>query len=151
MSTGATAPATDPGTITQPPLAAMAAAAQRIRRDIVEMTTAAGSGHPSSSLSAVEIMTALYFGGLLRHDAARPEWPERDRFILSKGHAAPILYAVLAERGYFGVDPAIEPAAPRQPARRTSQHAPPARRRGLHRLVGPGVVHWAGPRAGRPG
>ena len=101
---GLPVPATDPGTLNRPPLAAMAAAAQRIRRDIVEMTTAAGSGHPSSSLSAVEIMTALYFGGLLRHDAARPEWPERDRFILSKGHAAPILYAVLAERGYFGVD-----------------------------------------------
>ena len=104
MSMGAAAPATDPGTITDPPLDDMAAAARRIRRQIVKMTTAAGSGHPSSSLSAVEIMTALYFGGLLRHDAARPEWPARDRFILSKGHAAPILYAVLAERGYFGVD-----------------------------------------------
>jgi transketolase len=55
----------------------------------------------SSSYSCVEILTALYFGGILRHRADEPEWPERDRFILSKGHAAPILYAVLARAGYF--------------------------------------------------
>src|SRR5262245_16438512 len=65
------------------------------------MTTEAGSGHPSSSLSAVEVVTALYFGGFLRHDPKRPHWPDRDRFILSKGHAAPVLYAALAEAGYF--------------------------------------------------
>ncbi len=76
-------------------------AARRMRRDIITMTTAAGSGHPTSSLSAVEIVTALYFGGVLRHDPSRPNWPERDRFILSKGHAAPVLYAALAEAGYF--------------------------------------------------
>ena len=52
------------------------------------MTTEAGSGHPSSSLSATEMVTALYFGGFLRHDAKNPHWPDRDRFILSKGHAA---------------------------------------------------------------
>lgn len=75
--------------------------ARRLRRDIVTSTTAAGSGHPSSSLSAVEIVTALFFGGHLRYDARRPHWPARDRFILSKGHAAPILYAALAEAGYF--------------------------------------------------
>src|SRR5205085_127241 len=63
--------------------------------------TEAGSGHPSSSLSAVEVVTALYFGGFLRHDAKYPHWPDRDRFILSKGHAAPVLYAALAESGYF--------------------------------------------------
>lgn len=65
------------------------------------MTTRAGSGHPSSSLSAVDILTVLYFGGVMRYDPGRPDWPERDRFILSKGHAAPALYAVLAEAGYF--------------------------------------------------
>src|SRR5438445_13371195 len=65
------------------------------------MTTEAGSGHPSSSLSAAEVVTALYFGGFLRHDAKDPHWPDRDRFILSKGHAAPVLYAALAEAGYF--------------------------------------------------
>src|SRR2546428_3109097 len=65
------------------------------------MTTEAGSGHPSSSLSAVEVLTALYAGGVMRQDPKNPPWPERDRFILSKGHAAPVLYAVLAECGYF--------------------------------------------------
>ncbi len=52
----------------------------------------------------VEILTALFFGGVLRHDPDRPDWPDRDRFILSKGHGAPGLYAVLAERGYFPVE-----------------------------------------------
>jgi transketolase len=78
--------------------------ARAMRRDIVRMTTEAGSGHPSSSLSAVEMVTALYFGGFLRHDSKNPHWPDRDRFILSKGHAAPVLYAALAEAGYFPHD-----------------------------------------------
>lgn len=104
MSTEGAMRLADPGVADEPPLAVMGVAAKKIRRHIIEMTTAAGSGHPSSALSAVEIMTALYFGGLLRHDSSRPDWPDRDRFILSKGHAAPILYAVLAERGYIGVD-----------------------------------------------
>ena len=78
--------------------------ARRIRRHIVEMTHAAQSGHPGGSLSAVEILTALYFGGVLRYDAARPDWPERDRFVMSKGHATPVVYATLAEAGYFDVD-----------------------------------------------
>lgn len=77
---------------------------KRIRKHIVEATTAAGSGHPSSSLSAVELVTTLFFGGFLSYDPKRPKWEERDRFILSKGHAAPLLYAVLAEAGYFPVD-----------------------------------------------
>ncbi|MFN4260455.1 MAG: transketolase [Gemmataceae bacterium] len=75
--------------------------AKIIRQDIITSTTTAGSGHPTSSLSAVEIAVALYFGGVLRHDPKNPKWPQRDRFILSKGHAAPLLYAVLAEAGYF--------------------------------------------------
>ncbi|MBI3408849.1 MAG: transketolase [Planctomycetes bacterium] len=75
--------------------------AKSIRRSIVESTTAAGSGHPTSSLSGVEIATALYFAGVLRYDPKKPRWPERDRFILSKGHGAPLLYAALAEAGYF--------------------------------------------------
>src|SRR6185369_8782679 len=80
------------------------AKAKTIRREIIESTTTAASGHPTSSLSAVEIAVALYFGGILRYDSKNPHWPERDRFILSKGHAAPLLYAVLAEAGYFPVD-----------------------------------------------
>ncbi|HEX3723341.1 MAG TPA: transketolase [Nitrolancea sp.] len=75
--------------------------ARTLRRDVLEMTTEAGSGHPSSSFSIVEVMSVLYFGGVLQYDPQNPHWPERDRFILSKGHAAPILYAVLAEAGYF--------------------------------------------------
>jgi transketolase len=82
-------------------LADLQAHAKSIRKGIITSTTTAGSGHPTSSLSAVEIATALYFGGFLRHDPKNPHWPQRDRFIVSKGHAAPLLYAVLAEAGYF--------------------------------------------------
>ncbi len=77
--------------------------ARKLRRHIVTMTAKAGSGHPGGSLSAVEVVTALYFG-LMRHDPANPNWPDRDRFVLSKGHAAPLLYAALAECGYFPVE-----------------------------------------------
>jgi transketolase len=85
-------------------LAELEAMARRLRRHIITSTTRAGSGHPTSSLSAVEVVTALYFGGVLRYDPKRPDWPQRDRFILSKGHAAPLLYAALAEAGYFPVE-----------------------------------------------
>ena len=68
------------------------------------MLTIAGSGHPGGSLSAAELVTALYFGGFLRHDPERPDWAARDRFILSKGHGVPIQYAALAEAGYFPVE-----------------------------------------------
>jgi len=75
--------------------------AKQIRIDILDMTTKAGSGHPSSSWSSVEILVALFFGGILNYKPEDPWWPERDRFIMSKGHAAPLLYAVLAQAGYF--------------------------------------------------
>ena len=75
-----------------------------LRRHIVTSTTAAGSGHPSSSLSMVEVIATLYFGGVLRYDPGTPDDPDRDRFILSKGHGAPGLYAVLAEAGYIDVE-----------------------------------------------
>ncbi|MGH7718142.1 MAG: transketolase [Gemmatimonadaceae bacterium] len=78
--------------------------ARTLRGHILRMIAAANSGHPGGSLSAVEIVTALYFGGLLRHDPEHPQWPDRDRFILSKGHGAPVLYAALAERGFFPVE-----------------------------------------------
>jgi len=75
--------------------------ARDLRCDILNMTTRAGSGHPSSSFSSVEICTALFFGGVLNYQSDKPDWPGRDRFIMSKGHAAPLLYAVLARAGYF--------------------------------------------------
>jgi transketolase len=73
---------------------------RKVRADVLRATTEAGSGHPGGSLSATDILVTLYWR-VLRHDPENPGWPERDRFILSKGHAAPALYTVLAERGYF--------------------------------------------------
>ncbi len=75
--------------------------AMEMRVDIVRMIAQAGSGHPGGSLSCADILAALYFGGVLEHDPQHPEWEERDRFILAKGHAAPALYAALAQAGYF--------------------------------------------------
>jgi transketolase len=75
--------------------------ARQLRLDILDMTTRAASGHPSSSFSCVEILVALFYGGILRYRPEDPWWPERDRFIMSKGHAAPALYAILAQTGYF--------------------------------------------------
>jgi transketolase len=78
--------------------------AQSLRCSVLQMITAAGSGHPGGSLSAADIMATLYFGGRMLYDPAQPQLKERDRFILSKGHAAPILYAALAEAGFFAKD-----------------------------------------------
>jgi transketolase len=83
-------------------LAQLEAKIWEIRRYIILMTTAAGSGHPGGSLSAADIVTVLYFR-VMNINPKRPDDPERDRFVLSKGHAAPLLYAVLAERGFFPV------------------------------------------------
>ena len=77
--------------------------AKQLRRHVITMIATAGSGHPGGSLSAADIVTALYFK-VMRHDPKNPQWPDRDRFVLSKGHAAPILYAALAECGYFPVE-----------------------------------------------
>ena len=96
--------------------------AKSIRQDILRMTTEAGSGHPSSSLSAIEVVTALYFGGFLNHDAKKPHWPDRDRFILSKGHAAPVLYAALGQAGLFSPRRDHDAAEAGQPARRAPEH-----------------------------
>ena len=74
--------------------------AKEIRRDIIRMLAEAGSWHPGGSLSATDILTALYFH-LMNHDPANPKSPDRDRLILSKGHGAPVLYAALAHAGYF--------------------------------------------------
>ncbi|MCK4827035.1 transketolase, partial [bacterium] len=81
-------------------IAELKSKASKIRKDIVRMITEAKSGHPGGSLSAVDVATALYFK-VMRHNPKDPKWKDRDRFILSKGHAAPLLYSVLAESGYF--------------------------------------------------
>jgi transketolase len=78
--------------------------ARIIRELIIRTTTEAGSGHPTSSLSATEVVTALYFGGFMSYDPHHPHDPDRDRFILSKGHACPVLYAAMAVAGYFSPD-----------------------------------------------
>lgn len=75
--------------------------AQAVRWDIIEMIYRAGMGHPGSSLSCVEILVALYLGGIMNVDPKNEKWSERDRFVLSKGHASPALYSVLARRGFF--------------------------------------------------
>jgi transketolase len=86
-----------------PSIAELGAICVDIRRDIVQMIHAGGSGHPGGSLSVVEILAALYFR-VMRIDARNPAWEGRDRLILSKGHASSALYAVLARRGYFPVE-----------------------------------------------
>lgn len=75
--------------------------AKYLRHQVLDMCVKAGTGHVNSCFSCVEIMTALYYGGILRFDPKNPKWPERDRFILSKGHASPLLYVILADLGFF--------------------------------------------------
>src|SRR4051812_4927142 len=78
--------------------------ALKIRRHIIEMLHESKSGHPGGSLSAVELVTALYFAGYLRYDINDQDSPDRDRFILSKGHGVPVQYAAMAEAGFFDVE-----------------------------------------------
>jgi transketolase len=91
-------PTPEPGE--RPSIAELERYATVLRMHCVRMLAVAKSGHLDSSLSAADIVAALYYR-VLRHDPSRPDWPERDRFVLSKGHAAPILYSALAEYGYF--------------------------------------------------
>lgn len=77
--------------------------ARQIRLDVLDMVYRRGAGHPGGSFSAAEMLAALYFHQL-KIDPQHPDWPERDRFLLSKGHAAAALYSVLARRGYFPVE-----------------------------------------------
>ena len=105
--------------------------ANDVRRDILLTTFAANGGHPGGSLSEVEILTSLYYR-VLRHDPENPSWPDRDRFILSKGHATPGLYSVLARRGYF-------PAEDLRTFRKIDTHL-----QGHSRIGTPGVEMSAG-------
>ncbi len=83
--------------------AELAFIAKRVRRHILEMITAAKSGHPGGSLSATELVVTLFFD-TMRHDPANPKWADRDHFILGKGHACPVLYSTMAECGYTPVE-----------------------------------------------
>jgi len=85
---------------TEETILALEKRARAIRRAVINMVYGVGSGHPGGSLSCTDILAALFFHQL-RLDPANPNWPDRDRFILSKGHAAPALYATLAQRGFF--------------------------------------------------
>jgi transketolase len=78
--------------------------ARYLRNQVLDMCIKAGTGHVTSSFSCVEILVALYYGGILRFDASNPKWDGRDRFILSKGQASPILYALLADLEFFSSD-----------------------------------------------
>ena len=84
-------------------IASLKKKAVTLRKHIIRMTHNAQSGHPGGSMSAADIVTALYFH-VLRVDPKNPTWPDRDRFVLSKGHACPVWYAALAERGFFPVE-----------------------------------------------
>ncbi|MCL2632263.1 MAG: transketolase [Coriobacteriia bacterium] len=100
-------------------MASLEQRAALIRADILKMTTAAGSGHPGGSLSSADIMTVLFSGEVLRHNPNDTNWLDRDRFILSKGHVAPVLYATLAREGYL---PLQELASLRQFGSRLQGH-----------------------------
>lgn len=78
--------------------------ARKLRRDVITMLAAAGSGHPGGSLGMADIFAALFFGGLLSYRPNQPHWPGRDRLVLSNGHICPILYASLARAGFFPVE-----------------------------------------------
>src|SRR6185436_10543714 len=84
-------------------IAELNAIAKQVRRDVIEMITAAKSGHPGGSLSATEILVTLFYD-VMKHDPANPKWKDRDRFILSKGHCCPALYSVMAKCGYCPED-----------------------------------------------
>ena len=116
---GVAGPAAARGSAAPPGIADLERIALEVRRDIIRMTAEAGSGHPGGSLSAVELLVALYFA-VMRTDPADPHWAERDRFVLSKGHACPVLYSVLAQRGFF---PLAELATFRKADSRLQGHA----------------------------
>ncbi|MBD3279717.1 MAG: transketolase [Candidatus Pacebacteria bacterium] len=77
--------------------------AQQLRIKVIKMLAQAGSGHPASALGLADLFALLYFGGVLQHRPDQPNWPQRDYLLMSNGHACPILYATLAQAGYFAV------------------------------------------------
>ena len=122
--------------------------AARIRMDVIEEIHSAGSGHPGGSLSAADIVTALYFREM-RVDPQNPRMKGRDKFVLSKGHAAPVQYAALAEKGFFPARGAFDAAQAGQPPAGTSEHEKTAGHRNVDRLAGTGLRRLRGHGAGR--
>src|SRR3989338_11469920 len=92
-----------------------------IREDIIEMLVEAGSGHSAGPLGMADVFTALFFGDVLNYNSKNPEWPERDRVVLSNGHICPVFYATLALAGYF---PKEELKTLRKIVRRLHGHPP---------------------------
>jgi transketolase len=119
--------------LTDDDLGALQRTANTIRQHIIEMLVAAGSGHSAGPLGMADVFTALYWK-VLRHDPQRPQWPDRDRLVLSNGHICPVLYATLAEAGYFPVD---ELATLRKLGTRLQGHP--------HRVALPGLETSSGP------
>lgn len=119
--------------ITEKKIKFLEESASFIRQDIIKMLVAAGSGHSAGPLGMADIFTALYFH-ILRHDPAHPDWPDRDRLVLSNGHICPVLYATLARAGYFPLD---ELATLRQLGTRLQGHP--------HRGSLPGLESTSGP------
>ena len=107
--------------------------ANAIRQDIIKMLVAAGSGHSAGPLGMADVFTALYFA-VLKHDPKRPDWPERDRLILSNGHIVPVRYAAMARAGYF---PLKELATLRQLGSRLQGHPERTKLPGLETTSGP--------------
>lgn len=124
-------PQTSPSSLA-PKVKELAESCKRVRADILSMLTKARSGHPGGSLSGVELLVTLYFHTMV-YNPKNPTWEDRDRFILSKGHAAPLLYAVLAEAGFF---PREEIATLRQLGSRLQGHPDMRRTPGVDMTTG---------------
>jgi len=88
-------------TVSESELLALKRKANELRREVLKMLTQAGSGHPGGALAEADIQTVLRYSGFFRENPKEPRWPDRDRFVQSNGHACPILYAILADKGYF--------------------------------------------------
>lgn len=108
--------------------------AKELRKTALTMIFEAQSGHPGGSLSSADIVTALYFSEM-HVDPKNPQWPDRDRFVLSKGHVCPIQYAALGSLGFFPGGSAAHPASGRLHASGSPQHAQMPGHRYLHRLT----------------
>ena len=132
--------------VTEEQLKTLKDKARRIRIDILKMLTECGSGHTGGSLSAADIATALYFYKM-KYDPKKPDWKGRDNFILSKGHAAPLLYTVLAHAGFLRDRRALHAPEARLPAPGPPGQQVSSGRRDLDGLARPGPVRGERPRA----